>query len=316
MSREKETLNFCLDKIRISEPAAVVTVNGNGKDIIYESLVTRCSSLDSVPLLFAHVVSEDELRGFIEKVSLQVTPVLVILNMTLGKDVSWVLDTLDNFRRTKGVKFNYILFSYFKEVSDAANTKHQALSRSLKVLKIISFTDCTKLITDFVRRYSYKPTNRDLKTIYRLSGGHVGLIKAIYMLIRSDKKFRLDVGSLLKEPSITSRIGAIKEDLASVKTNMFSIKSPLFNNISNTNLAFSKNELATFEFLKENLESIISRDDIAKNIWKEAWEEKYSDWAIDQLVHRLKSKIIKNKIPYKILSKKGRGFILTSKKLS
>ena len=49
-------------------------------------------------------------------------------------------------------------------------------------------------------------------------------------------------------------------------------------------------ELELLELLQENREKSFSRDDIAKKLWKNEWTEKYSDWAIAQLVSQLRKK--------------------------
>jgi hypothetical protein len=55
---------------------------------------------------------------------------------------------------------------------------------------------------------------------------------------------------------------------------------------------------------------IVTREQVAEHIWHENWEEKYSDWAIDQLMHRLREKLSLTKSPYTIQTKKGQGFFL------
>jgi DNA-binding winged helix-turn-helix (wHTH) protein len=52
----------------------------------------------------------------------------------------------------------------------------------------------------------------------------------------------------------------------------------------------------------------VGRDDIAKAIWRGEWTEKYSDWAIDKLVSKLKKKLIFSN--YEILTIKNRGYQL------
>lgn len=49
-------------------------------------------------------------------------------------------------------------------------------------------------------------------------------------------------------------------------------------------------ELTLFNLLKDKKGEIITRDDIAKAIWKDEWADKYSDWAIAKLVSQLRKK--------------------------
>ena len=55
---------------------------------------------------------------------------------------------------------------------------------------------------------------------------------------------------------------------------------------------------------------IISRDTAAQAIWGKDWEEKYSDWAIDRLVHRIRKKLKTLGLDEKLLKTvKKKGFI-------
>jgi len=72
MKRDFEALRFILDKIKIKEPACVLTVSGNGKDIIYETLIKRLEKLKKdTPLLNISATTEEELNKFIGKIKSQ-----------------------------------------------------------------------------------------------------------------------------------------------------------------------------------------------------------------------------------------------------
>lgn len=68
-----------------------------------------------------------------------------------------------------------------------------------------------------------------------------------------------------------------------------------------------------YELLSDT-KSIVTREQIAKKLWQENHEEKYSDWAIDQLMHKLREKIKQAQLPFEIITKKGEGFILNNTK--
>ena len=72
-------------------------------------------------------------------------------------------------------------------------------------------------------------------------------------------------------------------------------------------------QLEIWNLLQSRKGEIVTRDIVAEIIWKNNTEEKYSDWAIDQVIHRIREKIRKAKSPHKILTKKGQGFILQEK---
>lgn len=67
-------------------------------------------------------------------------------------------------------------------------------------------------------------------------------------------------------------------------------------------------EINLLELLQKNLQNPMSRDDIAKALWGKAWEKKYSDWAIDKAISRLRKNI---KSPeYKLITVKNLGYEL------
>ena len=81
----------------------------------------------------------------------------------------------------------------------------------------------------------------------------------------------------------------------------------------NYHLVLSDQEYRVFTHLQKNLNTIVGRDVIAERIWESDVEEKYSEWAIDQLLHRVRTKLIAMKSPYALRTKKGMGFVLLQK---
>ncbi len=68
----------------------------------------------------------------------------------------------------------------------------------------------------------------------------------------------------------------------------------------------SPQELEVFQLLSDNANQTVTREDIAKVLWKDDYLEKYSDWAIDSVLSR-----IRKKLPEKTINTvKGKGFYL------
>lgn len=85
----------------------------------------------------------------------------------------------------------------------------------------------------------------------------------------------------------------------------------IINNV-NVNQMFSRGERELFRFLLQNQNTVISREKLAQAIWKEEYYEKYSDWALDQMVKRFRDKMGKlglNKLT--LQTKKNQGFIFS-----
>lgn len=74
----------------------------------------------------------------------------------------------------------------------------------------------------------------------------------------------------------------------------------------------SKKEHALFTLLEKHVDQICERDMIIESVWPEYKEFGVSDWAIDRLVARVRSKLKQQGSPYKIVTIRTRGYTLTS----
>ena len=77
-----------------------------------------------------------------------------------------------------------------------------------------------------------------------------------------------------------------------------------------TNNEFSKKENLLFNFLLENKDKICEREQVIENVWPEEEELGVSDWAIDKLVARVRSKLKEQDNNYEIQTIKTRGYKL------
>lgn len=75
---------------------------------------------------------------------------------------------------------------------------------------------------------------------------------------------------------------------------------------------FTKKENILFSFLKDNINEICEREAIIESVWSEAEELGVSDWAIDRLVARVRSKLKEQESNYEIQTIKTRGYKLVS----
>jgi hypothetical protein len=62
--------------------------------------------------------------------------------------------------------------------------------------------------------------------------------------------------------------------------------------------------------LLENENRIVNRENAAKILWEEKWEETYTDWALDKAISRLRKKLETAGFEKKLKTIKGRGFAL------
>jgi len=76
-------------------------------------------------------------------------------------------------------------------------------------------------------------------------------------------------------------------------------------------IEFSKKELMFFEYLKQNTNNICERERIIEAVWPEASDLEISDWAIDKLAARVRTKLKLQSNNFEIQTIKTRGFKLT-----
>jgi len=78
-------------------------------------------------------------------------------------------------------------------------------------------------------------------------------------------------------------------------------------------IELSKKEHVLLELLKVKPNEITEREDIVEKVWPEYQEYGVSDWSIDRLVARLRSKLKQQEAPYEIQTIRTRGYKLLTK---
>ena len=73
---------------------------------------------------------------------------------------------------------------------------------------------------------------------------------------------------------------------------------------------FSKKEKALLMYLFINSNKLLARDSIAQAVWKEEYYTNYTDWSLDQLIRRLRLKLVKLGLQKSCIeTKKNQGYI-------
>lgn len=107
------------------------------------------------------------------------------------------------------------------------------------------------------------------------------------------------------------------------ENNSYRIFSPLFTNYlkkhqdkssQESNVEFSKKEHALFNFLHSNIDQVCERERIIEAVWPEEDALGVTDWAIDRLVARLRSKLKQQQNPLEIVTIKTRGYKIVNTK--
>lgn len=98
-----------------------------------------------------------------------------------------------------------------------------------------------------------------------------------------------------------------KMEISLDKNNQIMINSLVFDNF------FSKRQKKLLKFFLKNKGKVISREKVAEVLWGENSLETYTDWALDQLIKRLRNKFLKLGLNYNLIkTKKKEGYIFNS----
>lgn len=82
-------------------------------------------------------------------------------------------------------------------------------------------------------------------------------------------------------------------------------------NLVPVDAVFSRKEHRVIKLFLERKNQVLSRDEIAKSIWPVGTTEQYSDWAIDQLVARVRKRLVGLSLSPKLIKAiRGKGYQL------
>ncbi|MBN2015255.1 winged helix-turn-helix domain-containing protein [Candidatus Dojkabacteria bacterium] len=71
-------------------------------------------------------------------------------------------------------------------------------------------------------------------------------------------------------------------------------------------------ELLVYKKLQTRKGEVVTRDEIARILWKDAEDEKYSNWAIDKTISRIRKKLKKHGAVVSIITVRNQGYVLLS----
>lgn len=341
--QEEQALLFIESRTHKLEPVCILGVRGLGKNVLMNN--TNLSYLEKrgyqVKKIIAH--DENELNLLLADLEwIPFRPTVLLVSLSTNTDAAFFLKRLTALREKYGVKFVSIVLADFKSGLGSYLNNEKILTRSLYIIKPLNLSDTELLVKNLGKRFEAKLTDEEIDRIFTLSGGHVGLIKALVLLKKDSGTVPGNEGEILENENIATRLKDIFLDLPEqirkklvtgsdltkdeVKflekfglTKDGRLLSKLLSNYLQTesqsestdiSLELTSQELDVLNYLKDRLNVVVDREQLAEVIWKEEWDEKYSDWALDQLIYRLRNKLKKSNAPYKLVTKKGQGFYL------
>lgn len=155
---------------------------------------------------------------------------------------------------------------------------------------------------NFVADLKFNPSAQQLSEIYRLSGGIPALIKIVMQAMRDQKP--ADFNS---NPRLKAQLEEMREVMDNHPRDYGSqLLKDYLSQYSPPSLSATETKL--FNLLKNSVGQIISKDKICEAVYPDVKNRAgISDHSLDQLIHRLKSKI---HYQYTIITHRGLGYKL------
>jgi len=182
----------------------------------------------------------------------------------------------------------------------------EAIMENLVKIPPLSETDIEYVIDRqaYFLETTFTPLQR--KAIKNISQGDPNIIKIACRLLCGEKtiadpeKYLADHYQIkLAKEERTDRAKPIRID---------SLKGTIFQGNEPINLHLTGKEYDLLVAFLNNKGIILSRDKIAEILWGKDSYEKYSDWAIDQIVHQLREKLTVLGNRHNLLTVRGKGY--------
>lgn len=322
IKRDQVAFNHLKSYVTLDESCSVITTTHNGKEYLFDYFVhylQKNAARHKKRIYIFLIHTNDELSQLLSELSNIEAPALILINImyTIGQDVSWFAEKLQQITREKGDEFFYYLFSNIFPVFNALITFSEAVMTNVIMLKPVSFEDTKMIIKEQTSKIGIDLTEDQKEEIFTWSKGHTGLIKMMTLLKIQypDTSFSQDF--LIGEMSIVYQLTRIMQDIPEstykkiLKGNLTLIEKnllerlgivvygklfqPLLGDLPTEkeveSMPLSVTEEKIFTFLLNNKNKIVTREQLAKIVWGEKRERKYSKWAISEIMYRIRKKL-------------------------
>jgi len=341
---ERNVFRKVCEYVEMREPCAVVGIVDMGKKILYREILQHAQKSYG-DICVGHTITKDtnsiHLLVQIEN-ALSKSPLILVVHVANGADIHEFVQRCQHIRDNQGTRFTIVLISDIALIYPAYSIESKLVLRSLITYPPFTGDDSYSLVRSFESRFSHITQDAVKEKLFKLSGGSAGILKSLFLLAKDHNLLEMTEEEIMQDTSIQYRLETLKNDIPEpirnrLETNLplededkkfltlfgvlkkdGSLFSPLLEkyiHVRRDPLSFiaqscTSAEMSIIKLLHTNIDRSISRDQIAQSMWGADWEEKYSDWAIDQAIHRLRTKLRDSGSPYSITTKKGVGFML------
>lgn len=257
---------------------------------------------------------------------------------------------LSHLRDMYAINISYLFsvdYLDFIEVNTRDNSEISSmLNHQVFYMPLISLTDLPSVINRFGGNKLIKKD--EIKKLHKMTGGYPAYLKYYETHVIDDQGPELDIISLsllnslsLPERRLLEKITKRKEVLSDEELYRLDFLSRIglvrkvkFNYVITSNIlktyienkgiplessdsitdefvrSLTPNEALVFSELLNNKDKLVSKQTIAELLWGINYRDKYSQWAIDQLMKRLRDKSRLSMLNFKIHTNRGRGYTM------
>ena len=373
----KKLADLAYDSLIKGKPLALIGMGGNGKSYIYNLLQSNLDTKVKTNTAFVYLagINGDEKGTFNAlKMSLKVVG-MKIRSKTISDTLNEIVQNIKPKNRFSFVinggyneelneeflqgisrltyqtqrRVNYIFFLNVSNLNKRSFQnrviKNLIMSHIIPILPL-NYDNSKDVLYNNEEKYGVEIKNNDVKEkIISLSGGHPGLLKAIYLQAKdiagwsepdygdiqlSTRSIDIlnELDSEKKETLLNPKLG--KNDPARSELYSFltfygylnqggEVFSPIlieylkrdFSSKMQENILISltKQQREAMQMFFANRGRIVHREELAVILWGDTAHEDYSDWALDQFIHSLRNKINSISGLGKIVTKKGEGYL-------
>lgn len=267
----------------------------------------------------------------------------VTLVFDFGDDKKISLDLLKNlyaWENLLGNRLNWIIFANYRilHLPEATKTAFEKIIKTNIIPVLPTDYESSLVVFKNYEEYFGKVKKYLSKKIIGMSGGNPGLLKSLFLLAQKG-----DLDSWHNDSAIMMRLNKIlgglnqkeldcllslKNDSEEYKNLRFfgyidernKVFSPIVKAylpiyFDNTGVKLSTTQQKIFSYLKDRSPLPTTRDEVAKAMWGGRWTDKYSDWAIDQIIYAMRSKLDSLKSGWDLKTKRGFGYFLVKKNI-
>jgi hypothetical protein len=344
---QEKIIRFVKDSIGSEECCTVVAQPGAvGLLYVYNEIIKELKDQVKSILVDNHVKAESLLVEIARSENNK--PIIIGLFSENYQDYSFLIEKLESLQLNNILSCPVIVITTIPTVYSAIKQKSKLINKSLFVPGLLAEEELEKYIDTIAEKLQTVIGFTERERIIYLSGGHIGLIKNLIKVKKRGYNLHANIEEIMVQPEIMlwmkeitigiedsvlekmiRPVGLSFDQSDFLSTFKYIVNSTPYSPLveaylklrfpegsihkdipKNLRINLSSQEIKVVSLLWSKTEAIVSKEEIASAMWGDKSKEKFSEWAITQLMTRLRRKL-KNIAPYiSILSRKGEGYEL------